>query len=185
MRITVESNHSEVSQKFDGLADRVRNKLRQTMRSLAIQAQGVVKDDKLSGQVLHARTSNLRNSIYQRVEESGDSIVGVIGTVVKYGRVHEYGFDDVVSVRAHIRRSRAQMAQATYTRTNKKGEKITKVHQKGRYGKSTGEINVRSFERHMNIPERSFLRSTLRDMSGTIHEQLQASILKALSHAKF
>lgn len=151
--------------------------LRETIQALAIQVQRLTKE-KLSGEVLKNRTGHLRSSINQEVMEVDGSIVAVIGTNVSYAARHEYGFQGTEVVSAHIRRSRAQMAQATYTYTNKRGVVVTKTRQTGKYGKGGGVIQVRSFERKANTPERSFLRSSLRDLSGTIRSAIAATVMR-------
>lgn len=40
---------------------------------------------------LKSRTGNLRRSINVKVEDKGKSVLGIIGTAVKYGPIHELG----------------------------------------------------------------------------------------------
>ena len=40
---------------------------------------------------LQSRTGNLRRSINTEVEDNGKSVIGIIGTAVKYGPIHETG----------------------------------------------------------------------------------------------
>lgn len=79
-------------------------RVKPTMYRLAIMLQRKVKTEKLSGQVLHVRSGTLRRSISQRVTVEGGLLTGVVGTNLKYGRVHEYG--GRVSIREHVRKSR-------------------------------------------------------------------------------
>lgn len=76
-----------------------------TMNRLAVKLQRKVKDEKLNGQVLHRRTRVLAWSIYQDVLDRGDMITGIVGTPIKYGKLHEYG--GTVTVKEHMRRSRS------------------------------------------------------------------------------
>jgi phage gpG-like protein len=152
------SSNLQVSMKAEALLarlagtyDRLRHDLRIVVQRLAIKAQGVVKQDKLTGQVLHVRTGTLRRSINQLIEETATGVFGKVGTNVKYAHPHEFGFDGVVNVRGHVRHT-----------------------------KSGGTQNVRAHARHMHLPERSFLRSTLRDMQVEIQSSLRATILKAV-----
>jgi phage gpG-like protein len=165
--------------KMQGRKDKAHGLLRDAIQTMAIAVQRRVKE-KLSGEVLHNRTNTLRSNINQDVTESSGSIVAAVGTNVAYARRHEYGFHGTETVSAHIRRSRAQIAAATYTYKNKSGQLVTKIKQSGKYGKSTGEINVRSFTRHANTPERSFLRSTLREMAQTISNAMVAAVQKGM-----
>lgn len=50
----------------------------------------------MSGQVLGVVTGRLRKSIFGRVRVEGDKILGEVGTNVKYGAAHEYGFKGLV-----------------------------------------------------------------------------------------
>ena len=158
---------------------KVRSLLRDTIQSLTITVQRRVKE-KLSGEVLKVRTDTLRSNINQEVIEDGASIVGVVGTNVVYARRHEFGFHGTETVSAHIRRSRAQIAAATYTYKNKLGELVTKIRQTGKYGRNGGDINVRSFTRQANTPERSFLRSSLREMAITIRTAMVDAVAKGV-----
>lgn len=58
---------------------------------------------------LGVKSGRLRRSITQKVTEAGNFIKGRVGTVVKYGRFWELGFHGTENVKAHLRRSKAQM----------------------------------------------------------------------------
>jgi len=42
-------------------------------------------------------------------------------------------------------------------------------------------VNVRGYQRRMDLPERSFLRSALDDMGPTIRDEVQAALTEAVS----
>lgn len=136
----------------------IERSMRDTVGRLTLKLQRKVRADKLTGQVLKVRTGNLRRSIDTAVINSASGTVGVVSTNVKYGRVHEYGFSGGVTVRAHLRR--AKMV----------------------YGKQVNPFvaNVSSHTRMMNLPERSFLRSALADMSEEIQMELLAAANRAI-----
>lgn len=164
-----------------GYTNRLNSRLLRVMQRLAIELQGNVKEDKLSGQVLHVRTGTLRRSINQRVESSGSQIVATVGTNVEYAAIHEYGFHGQVTVREHLRRSRAQMGLARF-RMNKLGERIEVKGSYAKAGGGNGEVYVRSHTREVDLPERSFLRSALREMQPKIIQEIhQASVEAAHS----
>lgn len=100
---------------------------------------------KLSGDVLNVRTNNLRSSIMQRVEENDAEISAVVDTKVKYARVHEYGFKGSVFVPSFMRRTQS------------------------------GSCVVRAHKRTMNMPQRSFLRSSLIELKDEIVEMVNKS----------
>jgi len=166
--------------KYRGSAEAIQKGLRATMEYWAIEVQRHTKEDKLSGQVLRNGTGNLRSSINYRVQESGSSLVAAVGTNIVYAAIHEYGFDGDESVRAHIRRSKAQMQAAMYHYRNKNGEVVTKYKQTGKFGRSTGEIQVHAFTRHMVMPERSYLRTALADLMPQIKSGMSESVKAAL-----
>lgn len=118
-----------------------------------------VKGSKLSGQVLNVRTGKLRRSINQRVAGQDTPMVsGTVGTNLVYARPHEYGFKGKVTIREHVR-----------TQVTAFGRSITPV-----------QVVVGSHARNVTLPERSFLRSALADMSGEIDAQTNATVLEAL-----
>lgn len=129
---------------------------------------------KLSGQVLKRRTGTLARSVTQspRTYLVGNTlVVGTVGTVdltgpggrqpVKYGAMHEFGFQGTVDVRAHLR----EIRQAW-----------------GRQLKQPQQITVAAHQRQVNLPERSWLRSALADVAaaGTIDREITAALDRAL-----
>lgn len=74
----------------------VRLELTNAVRDETIYEAGYVKDRKLSGQVLNVRTGTLRRSITfgagtSRIEVGLNRIMGIVGTNVIYGAIHEFG----------------------------------------------------------------------------------------------
>lgn len=167
---------NEVAGKLKALEPKIYNSLLQTITKLSIELQANIKRDKLSGQVLKTRTGTLRRSINFRVDQSPNAIVGRVGIgkdAEKYGVMHEFGFDGTVGVRAHLRRAKAQMSLAKYRKVmnvDKEGKTFhVNVETKGSKARTGGGmINVRAHSRHVHFPERSFMRSALRDMQPEI-----------------
>jgi phage gpG-like protein len=145
-----------------GIPGNVEAALKTEVEALAIKLLRKVKAEKLSGQALKNRTGTLRASINYRIETTGRSIYGIVGTNKEYGAVHEYGFDGMVNVRDFLR-----MQVVAF------GKRIT-----------PRKVNVRGHTRHMVIKERSFLRSSLREMRPEIRERLQAAIKRGAANAK-
>lgn len=81
----------QVITRFQSLSARLRAELRKSMMKATVDLQGHVKNDKLSGQVLHVRTNRLRSSIAQRVTDIANGVEGITGTNVAYAGIHEYG----------------------------------------------------------------------------------------------
>lgn len=119
-----------------------------------------VKAEKLSGQVLKNRTGTLRRSINYRVDVGFSSIVGTVGTNKEYAAAHEYGFDGEVTVKEHLRMIKQAFGQQL---------------------KTPKQITVSSHSRHMRLPERSFLRSALRELESEIKTEIQDALKRAQS----
>jgi len=124
-----------------------------TVGRLALKLQRHVVKDKLTGQVLNVRTGTLRRSIDQVVLRSPGSARGIVSTNLSYAAKHEYGFKGTESVKQHLR----TIKQAW-------GREI-----------SPRDVVVRQHSRSVNMPERSFLRSSLRDMTPEIMADLEAA----------
>lgn len=164
--------------RLSGASDRLRRAMLLVVNRLTIEVQAVVKR-KLSGEVLHVRSGTLRRSVNRRVVEEGGSVVGSVGTNVRYAAPHEYGFTGDVQVRGHSRRSARQLALARWRR-KKDGTLVEVAGSYKKAGGGAGEVWVAPHVRHVNMPERSFLRSTLREFSDKIRRDVRAAALEAL-----
>lgn len=147
-----------------GSGDRLHANMVRVVTRLSLEVQTAVKEGKLSGQALHNRTGTLRRSINRVVQDDGRNVIAQVGTNVRYAAIHEYGFDGIVNVREHTRRSARQLA----------------VGRKKQVGKSGGEITVRAHTMHMHMPERSFLRSTLRERVAKIRSEIKTAAREAI-----
>ena len=153
----------EIKAKFEHISSAAK------IQKLAIRLQAKVVKDKLSGQALNVRTNDLRSSIHQEVTASGGKISGIVGTNVEYAAAHEYGMDDAVEVKAHMRRTKAE--KIYFTRGKRKGLENELAMLKAQRKKKTS-VSVRAHIRKVNFPERSFLRSAMADMAGDIKIEL-------------
>lgn len=119
-------------------------RLAQKVERLAIRFQARVVSRKLSGQVLNNRTGTLRRSVNYRIIRSPARILAVVGANTPYAAIHEYGFNGVQTVRAFIRTLKGKVQ------------------------------NVKGHTRRMNMPKRSYLRSTLAEMKSEILSDLRS-----------
>lgn len=127
--------------------------LKTELTKVSFDVSARVKDQKLSGQVLNVRTGRLRRSINAKpVTETATGVETLVGTNVEYGRIHEFGFKGTVNVKEHLRKT-----------------------------KNGFKASVRAHGRQVNVPERSFLRSSLDDMRGQIDQRIAAVIGKAIA----
>ena len=149
----------QLLERLRALPDTVNSGIVRGITQLGIELQRDVQQNRLSGQVLRSRTGSLKSSIDLRIDQSGDAISASVFTDSRYAGVQEYGFAGTVSVRASLRRIREA------------------------YGRPIAEktISVRAYDRRMDLPERSFLRSALEDMTPTIREGVEAVLAEAIS----
>jgi phage gpG-like protein len=131
---------------------RVFNALQERMVIEMGRLANYVKAEKLSGQVLHNRTGNLRNSVFSNVEVTGTQIVGTVDVsmpAAMYGAAHEFG--------AHIPERRPVNARA--------------LHWIGSGG-DVFAMRASAFD----LPERPFMAPSLDENQEQITAGLQASI---------
>ena len=149
----------QLLERLRGLPDAINSELLRGITQLGIELQRAVQQDKLSGQVLRSRTGSLKSSIDLRVDQSGGAIAASVFTDSRYAGVQEYGFAGTVSVRASLRRIREAFGRPIAEKT----------------------ISVRAYDRRMDLPERSFLRSALEDMMPAIREGVEAALAETVS----
>lgn len=161
MITTYVSGDAELVRKFEVIPDRLRVELKAGIGRAALKLQREVVQNKLSGQVLNVRTDTLRRSIDQVVTTEGSAVVGIVTTNVRYARIHEYGFSGTMSVRSSLRQVKKAFGRAISPR----------------------EVAVRAHTRKVNLSQRSFLRSALRDLAqaGVIQGEIEAAVAKALA----
>lgn len=150
-----------VSLHFRTIADGVSAKLQKTMQAVATDVSAYVKDNKLAGQVLNRRTGRLSRSIFGRTSSSADSVSAEIGTNVVYAKVHEFGFQGTVSVPAHERMQTMAFGRSIQARM----------------------VTVRAHPMRMNLPERSFLRSSLHETAPAEIDRIRASMHELITEA--
>jgi phage gpG-like protein len=143
-----------------------------TLRDLGAQTAQAAKDSigrstvkvhrlavqKANGPVLKNRTGTLYRAINFRVVKTEAGIVGTVGIKLTYAAAHEFGCHKTVSVPAHLR-----MMKVAW----------------GRPVKEPRQIMVGAHSMKMNLPERSYLRSSLKELRGDIVADLRASVNKA------
>ena len=140
--------------KFGRMGGSVQSSLQYTMERLAIKLTRHIKEDKLTGQMLKVQTGTLKRSINYRVTKGPQSITATVGTNIIYARVHEYGFSGTVTVREHLRTVKQVW-----------GKPVTPFVQ-----------TVSAHQARRNIPQRSFMRSSLADMRSEIIERMSAAV---------
>jgi len=149
----------QLLERLRALPDAINSGLLRGITQLGIELQRHVQQDKLSGQVLRSRTGSLRSSIGLRVDQSGGAVTASVFTDSRYAGAQEYGFTGTISVRASLRRIRDAFGRPIAGKT----------------------ISVRAYDRRIDLPERSFLRSALEDTAPVIRDEVGAALAEAVS----
>lgn len=168
MKITAKvTGDTAVISKIRKMPDGIMNKVETAVQRLVIDLQRRVMQDKLSGQVLKVKTGTLRRSIDQAVVRDNSSVIGVVSTNVRYARIHEYGG-------AIHRVTKPGVARL---RTDTKGNLLRQAgHDHLAVFAKAGHKRVREVAYEggksyvINMPERSFLRSALKDVSSNVRK---------------
>ncbi len=134
-----------------------RSNLRTELTIQAINLQTHIVRDKLSGQVLKNRTGTLRRSINWRIEDQENGPVAFVGSFA--------GFVSPSGAPA-----------ASYARIHEFGATVTvPAHTRTVNGR---EQSVKEYTAH--YPERSFLRSALKDNTEKIRKGIKAATIQAM-----
>lgn len=128
----------------------------------AIELVATIKDKKLSGQVLKTRSGRLRRSINYRMGSLSLDPEAFVGTNVVYARRHEFGLSMDEKVREHMRTIKEAW---------------------GRPLAKPVRVQVKAHTRHVNTPERSFLRSAFAESRVAIEQRVMKAIQEAANAA--
>jgi len=136
---------------------RAHKRLVTVMQKVGLDFLGYVRINKLHGQVLHQRSGRLSSKLHDQTDDNGRTVtttVGVDSNAVPYAAIHEYGFHGQEHVRAHAR-----------TISLAFGHEIEPV-----------TVQVGGFTRMMNMPERSYLRSSLKERRETYIDWVRGAV---------
>lgn len=153
----------ELSAKFESMPAAVHAALLQKVSALTLKLEAFVKTRKLSGQVLNRKTGALIRSIGSKVEQTAQAVWGIVfqSSDVVYGGIHEYGG----MTSAHIILPKKASVLAFVGKAGTKAF-ATKVNHPG-----------------SKMPERSYMRSSLREMSTEISMGLKETVVMAAQAA--
>ncbi len=144
----------ELIVRLDALSDRLRSTLGRVATRLAIEFERNVKL-KLSGAVLNVRTGVLRASIRYQIQETAAGVAATVGTNVAYARYHEEGVPHSWEIRP--KSARALMFEVG------------------------GATVFAQRVIHPPLPARSFLASTLEEMTPQIKADFEAAIRETVA----
>lgn len=153
----------ELIARLDAMPASVAVSLLRKVHELVLRLQAFIQRDKLSGQVLNRKSGRLMRSIKTKVEQAARAVYGIVfqSADVPYGGIHEFGG----RTSAHV----IMPKKASVLAFNWKGAKVffRKVNHPG-----------------STMPERSYMRSGLRDMSVEISTGIKMAVLQGLEAAR-
>lgn len=155
----------ELVAKFGYLSAEIQAALYIKSLELALMLEAYIKTSKLNGQVLNRVTGALSRSLNNKVDKiSGGGVVGRVFSSgdVKYAGIHEYGgtINHPGGTAYVINPKKAHMMMFVSNKTATADMARTRPHQ-------------------IKMPERSFMRSSLRDKSQQISLGLKEAVVKA------
>lgn len=142
--------------RLDAMPAALRDAIAGRMAGLAAGLQQHIQRDKLSGQVLHARTGRLRAGIEVAIEAGPQGLTATVSSAAPQAAALEYGFQGSETVRAQLR-----TIAAAFGRPLRQGAR---------------QVLVPGYGRRVDLPARSFLRSALADMAEDIARELAAVV---------
>jgi phage gpG-like protein len=145
-----------VSQNLRNLPQRASDLLFAELDSICKKMVSYIREEKLSGQVLKSITGELKDSIKYTVEKTGTGIEGTVGSDLVYAKVQEYG------------------GLGAYDIYPANAQDL--VFMMG------GQEIFAKVIHHPALPERSFLRSSLKDLHDEIINDLQFCLDKGLKN---
>lgn len=149
----------ELVARLGAMPGKLQASLLRKVSELALRLEAKVKREKLMGQVLKHRSGRLLRSIQHKVEQSPGAVTGKVYSSgdVKYAGIHEYGG----KTPPHV--IEAKNAKALVFMRAGKAVFYQRVNHPGSV-----------------MPERSYLRSTLREMKPEIVSGLEKTVKETL-----
>jgi phage gpG-like protein len=162
----------EVISKIETLGTRLNAAARMAVQRLTYALEAYVKKNKLSGDPLHVRSGNLRNSVNSQFEFDRNNATGTVGTGIVYAAIQEFGGE------IHMHRDAGKVK----LREDVKGELLRQADYKNlaifaaAHHKRFREVESKAADWTIHMPERSFLRSSLREMHDDIVDGLKTDV---------
>lgn len=159
INITV-SGDKEFTAKLTSMPVILNKSLTRAITILTLELKSYIIRSKLSGQVLNHQTGNLWRSIQQKVESNPEKVEGSVFSSgdVKYAAIHEYGGTIKHPGGTPYYVSQLLGGRAFFvSKANNPNLPVTKAH-------------------NIPMPERSFMRSSLRDYQNKIQVTLDKAI---------
>ena len=149
----------EVIERLGAMPQQIREAAKGSLDAWATELAAYIKADKLSGQVLNRRTGLLSGSVHPLTEDAERGIVGGAGAGagVPYARIHEFG--GLIPAHEVVARNAKALAFTI--------DGITRF---------ATRVQIPDVE----MPERSYMRSSFDEKSPQGLEELRAAVKEAL-----
>lgn len=178
MEIKITSNAAETASKLEAMPKAMLEGIASVLDYQNEMSVGQIQATKLSRRgptTLGVISNRLRSSIRPaRAVLSGGNFESSIGSNVSYAAVHEFGIDEDVAVRAHQRK--VHSVSLTTAIFNPKTGKISKRKSSPSV---TQLVSVKAFTRHMKIPARRYIASTVESRQGDYVSALSQAVQSA------
>ena len=183
MRLRVKVKKTDLERKLKELpgviASGVRYGLQEFLNDVVDRAK-----KKLTGEVLKVRSGWLRNSLYNEIEETGSQIIGRFGTRnIIYARIHKFGGlilpqrGQYLAIPLPGVKLKPREYLNTFVAQSKAGNLMIFQKWQGR-GKTMRPLFI--LKKYIMMPERSYLRSSLHELIGTLGDTIRRNTQKEL-----
>jgi len=183
MRFEIQSNAVDVLRKVQSFPQRMGVAICRAMDLENEITVGYIQARKLSQRgplTLGVVTNRLRSSIRPsaaRVNATGTDVESSIGSNVAYAAPHEFGFDGVVAVRSFTRKNpRGNLYGATTRTFDPKTGRVSKAKPKP---SAAGISIVKAHNRHMRLPERAFIRTSITERAADYGTAISKAIVES------
>ena len=162
--------------------------LESTMQQIMFFLQATIQREKLSGSPLKVRTGRLRSSITNLVQRVGNVIIGIVGTNVRYGAIHEFGGVirpksskylaiplDAAKTPSGVARGGPRSFQNTFVRKTQAGNLI--IFGKPNPGAKEAEP-LFILKKFVRIPARPYMRPALEENAENIRQLFRNTLVR-------
>jgi phage gpG-like protein len=159
-------NDIQVLKRLNSIPDSLHKSLLDAIKRESYSLEKYIVKSKLSGDPLKRKSGTLSRSIKTVIDDKKTSIVGIVGVradqakALRYAAIHEYGFTGPVSVKEHLR-----------NQTMAWGKAITPV-----------QVTVKAHTMNMNMPVRSFIRSSLAENKSEILSEIDKAVAQGMKN---
>lgn len=160
-----------VAERLARLSSRMLTRIEDTVTREALNLVAYIKKNKLSDQVLHVRTGRLRRSITARFEGKGTgTFTAIVGTNVRYARIHEYGFEGTVNVKEHKVKEFQRLQTVAFGKLMKEPKTVNvKSH------------IVKAHTMNLKMPARPYMRPSLEENAPRITTNIRKALTEGIS----